>query len=95
MATDSTLHIIESIAGIFAVGAVTAYIFRAVRLPTLLGFIFTGALLGPGGLGLIGGDEIETLAHIGVIFLLSGIAFMLVGYKDKTDTSLTRPDEEA
>jgi ammonia channel protein AmtB len=32
---------------------------------------------------------------IGLIFLLSGIAFMLVGYRDKTDTRLTGSDEEA
>lgn len=33
-------------------------------------------------------------AAIGLIFLLSGIAFVLVGYRDKTETSLTHPEKE-
>lgn len=70
MASESNLHIIESIVSVFAVGALTAYVFRLLCLPSVLGFIFTGVMLGPGGLGLIGGTEIEVLANIGVIFLL-------------------------
>ncbi|MCB0818512.1 MAG: cation:proton antiporter, partial [Flavobacteriales bacterium] len=53
---------------------------RRFRLPTLLGFLATGAIFGPHGLGLVPqSHEVELLAEVGVIFLLFviGIEFSL------------------
>ena len=55
-------------------------LFKRFKLPVLLGFLATGALCGPHGLGLVGAThEVELLAEIGVIFLLFviGIEFSL------------------
>lgn len=58
-----------------------------LRLPSLVGFLVTGLLIGPAGLGLIRDPHlIEGLAEIGVIFLmfLLGVEFSikkLLGYR--------------
>ena len=45
-----------------------------LRIPPVVGLIFTGVLAGPHGLGLIGNiDDVEILAQIGIILLLFGI----------------------
>lgn len=46
-------------------------LFRKFKLPGILGFILTGMIAGPHGLGWIGEvDQVEALAEIGVILLL-------------------------
>ena len=46
-------------------------LFRRLRLPATIGFIVTGVLIGPGGLGLIhDADLVRTLAEFGVVLLL-------------------------
>src|SRR6185312_14650497 len=48
-----------------------AFIFHRLRLPTIVGFMITGVLIGPYGLGLIRNVEgIELMAEIGVALLL-------------------------
>ncbi|HEU4511115.1 MAG TPA: cation:proton antiporter, partial [Pyrinomonadaceae bacterium] len=48
-----------------------AYIFNRLRLPTIVGFMITGVLIGPYGLRLIRDVEaIEVLAELGVVLLL-------------------------
>ena len=57
-----------------------AYIFNRLRLPTIVGFMITGVLIGPYALGLIRDVEaIEVLAEIGVVLLLFtiGLEFSL------------------
>lgn len=45
-----------------------------LHIPPVVGFILTGVLAGPHGLGLVGGTEdVETLAELGIILLLFGI----------------------
>lgn len=54
--------------------------FQKVKLPTILGFLLTGIIAGPYGLGLISAyHEVEILAEIGVILLLFiiGLEFSL------------------
>lgn len=56
------------------------FIFRRLRLPTIVGFMITGVLIGPHGLGFIRNVEaIEVLAEIGVALLLFtiGLEFSL------------------
>lgn len=57
-----------------------AFLFNRLRLPAIIGFIITGVLIGPSGLGLIGDTAaIEVLAEIGVVLLLFtiGLEFSL------------------
>ena len=57
-----------------------AFIFNRLRLPTIVGFMITGVLIGPYALGLIHDvAAIEVLAEIGVVLLLFtiGLEFSL------------------
>lgn len=57
-----------------------AFIFQRLRLPTIVGFMITGVLIGPNALGLIKDvHAIEVLAEIGVALLLFtiGLEFSL------------------
>ncbi len=56
------------------------YLFQRLRLPIILGFLATGILFGPAGLGFIqASHDIEILAEIGIILLLFiiGLEFSL------------------
>lgn len=45
-----------------------------LRIPSVVGFLLTGVLIGPSGLGLVSATErVETFAEIGVVFLLFSI----------------------
>jgi CPA2 family monovalent cation:H+ antiporter-2 len=57
-----------------------AFVFSRLRLPTIVGFMITGVVIGPYGLGLIKDvHAIEVLAEIGVVLLLFtiGLEFSL------------------
>ncbi len=46
-------------------------VFRRIHLPPILGYLFVGMLLGPGGFGVIPSlDELSFLAEFGVVFLM-------------------------
>ncbi len=56
------------------------FVFQKLRLPTIVGFLLAGLIIGPHGLGLIEGfAQVEILAEIGVALLLFtiGIEFSL------------------
>jgi CPA2 family monovalent cation:H+ antiporter-2 len=56
---------------IFAFAIIVIALGNKVRIPGIVGFIFTGILIGPYGLGLISDTHIiDVLAEIGIIFLL-------------------------
>ena len=49
-------------------------LFRRFKLPGILGFILTGMIAGPHGLGWVREvDEVQAMAEIGVIFLMFGV----------------------
>src|SRR5918992_447593 len=57
-----------------------AFISSRLRLPVIVGFMVTGVLIGPFGLGLIGDvAAVEAMAEIGVVLLLFtiGLEFSL------------------
>jgi len=65
---------------VFGLSVGVVFLFQKLRLPVIVGFLATGVIFGPHGLGLIRrSDEVETLAEIGVILLLFtiGIEFSL------------------
>lgn len=65
---------------IFGLSVAVLYICHRVRVPTVVGFLLTGLLAGPHGLGLVKAvDAIEILAEVGVVLLLFiiGLEFSL------------------
>ncbi len=50
------------------------FVFQKLRLPTIVGFLLAGVIIGPNGLQLITSlSQVETLAEIGVVLLLFSI----------------------
>lgn len=73
-------QILKDITVIFALSIPVIFIFLKLGLPSILGFLITGIVCGPHGLGLIqSAHEVEVLAEIGVVLLLFtiGIEFSL------------------
>lgn len=58
--------------------AVVVFVLQRMRLPSILGFLITGILIGPHGLGLVDeSEQIEIISEIGVILLLFVIGMEL------------------
>jgi len=77
---------------IFGVSVAVVLVLHRLRLPTITGFLLSGALLGPHGLALVPDVErIETLAEVGVILLLFtvGVEFSLDVVKRHWGTALS------
>lgn len=55
---------------LFGTAVVVAWLLRFVRIPSILGFLITGILIGPSTLGWIEKDAVNQFAEIGVILLL-------------------------
>lgn len=65
------IKLLNDIVVIFAVAVVVLLLFHRLRLPAIIGFLFTGALTGPHGFGLVGAvHEVEILAEVGIVLLL-------------------------
>lgn len=63
---------------IFSLSVAVLYICFRLRIPTIVGFLISGLLAGPHGLGLIGSvHEVEIMAEIGVVLLLFTIGIEL------------------
>lgn len=59
---------------VLAVASVGVLVGRAIGIPSLVAYIVTGLLVGPGGVALVGHPEsLEQLAEIGVALLLFGV----------------------
>ncbi len=63
---------------ILAVALPIAVVFTRLRLPSLVGFLLAGALIGPHGIGLIDQSEtVSAVAEIGLILLLFMVGLQL------------------
>jgi len=63
---------------IFGFSIAILYLCHKLNLSIIVGFLFTGVLVGPYGLGLIAAvEQVELLAEIGIIFLLFSIGVEL------------------
>jgi len=63
---------------LIALAAAGVALFERLRLPSIVGFLSIGALVGPGGLGLVDDTErVSDLAELGVVFLLFEIGLEL------------------
>jgi len=65
---------LHDLAIILLASAAVTLLFHKIKVPEILGFLITGALLGNHALGLVNsGTEISVIAEVGVIFLLFAI----------------------
>jgi CPA2 family monovalent cation:H+ antiporter-2 len=72
------IELLTDILIIFSLSVVVLYICHRLNIPTIVGFLISGLLAGPHGLGLIGAvKEVETLAEVGVVLLLFTIGIEL------------------
>ncbi len=74
------IPLLNDIVIIFGLSIVVLFICHRFRIPSIVGFLLTGILAGPHGLGLIKAlHEVELLAEVGVVLLLFtiGIEFSL------------------
>lgn len=79
------IPLLDELAVIAGLGVVVTVLLGRLRLPTVAGLLFAGALLGPFGLGLVRGmDAIQVLAELGVVLLLFtiGLEFSLSRLRD-------------
>jgi CPA2 family monovalent cation:H+ antiporter-2 len=68
------IPLLNDIVIIFGLSIAVLFIFHLIRVPAIVGFLLTGILAGPHGLGLIKAvHEVEVLAEIGVVLLLFAI----------------------
>jgi monovalent cation:H+ antiporter-2, CPA2 family len=74
------LEVLKNIVIIFALSTSVNFLFTKIKVPTILGYLLTGIIVGPSLLGVINThDDIELMAEIGVVMLLFtiGIEFSL------------------
>lgn len=65
------LGFLRTLVIIFAVSASVVFLLHKLRIPSIVGFLAAGVLLGPHGFGLVKNiHEVELLAEIGIILLL-------------------------
>jgi len=67
-------NFLEEFLIIFAVSSVVTLSFRLIKLPTIVGFIVSGIIVGPSGFAFITDAEIiHQIAELGLVFLLFSI----------------------
>ena len=74
------LEVLKNIVIIFALSTFVNFLFNKIKIPTIVGYLLTGIIVGPSMLGIISSPhEIELMAEIGVVMLLFtiGIEFSL------------------
>ncbi|EKB49554.1 cation:proton antiporter domain-containing protein [Cecembia lonarensis] len=65
------IPMLSDIVWIFGLATLVILVFMRLKIPTIIGFLFTGALAGPYGLSLVqASDTVDILSEIGVILLL-------------------------
>jgi len=68
------MHLLDSVLLLLATAVVVVVVFRALRLPALIGYLIVGMLIGPNALGwLPDTKQTHTLAEFGVVFLMFSI----------------------
>ncbi|HEX4985626.1 MAG TPA: monovalent cation:proton antiporter-2 (CPA2) family protein [Burkholderiales bacterium] len=68
------LDVLELVLVLLTTAVVVVVIFRALRLPALLGYLLVGVVLGPHAVGMVPDDEhTRYLAEFGIVFLMFSI----------------------
>ncbi|MEF8845707.1 MAG: monovalent cation:proton antiporter-2 (CPA2) family protein [Bacteroidales bacterium] len=72
------LPLLQNLLIILGFSVIVVFILQRFRLPSILGFLITGIIIGPDGLNLVGtGHEVNIISEIGVILLLFVIGLEL------------------
>ncbi|GAB6125932.1 cation:proton antiporter domain-containing protein [Humidesulfovibrio idahonensis] len=72
------LTLFSQILTVFGLSVAVIYLCHKVRIPPIVGFLITGVLAGPYGLGLVSAvHEVEVMAEVGVVLLLFTIGLEL------------------
>ncbi len=74
---ETNAHFLDAIVIIFGVAVAVAWLFRQVRVPTIIGFLITGMAIGPSGWQLVGAENVAQFAEIGLVLLLFTIGLEL------------------
>src|SRR4030042_505979 len=65
------LFALDELVIVLAASVLIIYLSHKVKLPSVVGFLLTGVLIGPGGLALVKkAGTIDILAEVGVVMLL-------------------------
>lgn len=65
------INVLEQLLIILTATLSIVFVFQKLRLPSIVGFLLAGTIIGPDGLGLIrSGEQVEALAQVGVALLL-------------------------
>lgn len=65
------IPILNTIGILLGLAVVVLLVFRRFKLPTIIGFLITGIIVGPSGLGMVAqSHDIEVMAELGIILLL-------------------------
>lgn len=75
------LQLLKTLVIIFGTSALVVFLLHRLRIPSIVGFLIAGTIIGPYGLGIVHDiHSIEIFAEIGVILLLFaiGIEFSLI-----------------
>lgn len=86
------IQFLQDLVIIFGLSIGVVMLFQRLRLPSIIGFLISGALLGPHGLNLIDEvQQVEILAEVGVVLLLFtiGLEFSLARLARIRDFALT------
>ncbi|MEJ5348016.1 MAG: cation:proton antiporter [Desulfosoma sp.] len=68
------MHLLNDLLVVFGLGVLVSLICYRLKLPSVVGFLLTGTLAGPHGLGLVqSSEQVEFLAELGVVLLLFSI----------------------
>ncbi|HNT89024.1 MAG TPA: cation:proton antiporter, partial [Candidatus Hydrogenedentes bacterium] len=62
---------------IFGIALLVGWVFRRLKAPTILGFLFAGLLIGPNTLGWISEEGVARFAELGLVLLLFSIGIEL------------------
>jgi CPA2 family monovalent cation:H+ antiporter-2 len=66
-----SLHVLQEFVIVLAASVLIIYLSHKLKLPSVVGFLLTGVLIGPGGLSLVKNTgTVNVLAEIGVVMLL-------------------------
>ena len=71
MRLNPTVDLIGLLVVLLAIACAVLFLLTRLRLPPVVGYLISGVLLGPHGLGIItGSDAVSSLAEIGVLLLM-------------------------
>lgn len=62
---------------LFGAALCIAWLFRIVRAPAIIGFLFAGIVIGPSGLRLIHAEAVEQFSELGLVMLLFTVGLEL------------------